>query len=107
MRIGKWETTRALGRGGQATAYLAIDTTKLDIDDRPQLLRWLLHTTQAMAPESVYRPSAFELLGLLERYFRRESDDCAAVVKKLHPEVASQPKAIERLQLEVTLLGRL
>lgn len=30
MPVGRWETVRELGQGGQGVAHLAIDATKLD-----------------------------------------------------------------------------
>lgn len=106
MRYGKWETVRELGKGGQGTANLAVNTELLD----PEIL--LSKVKRAVGDLAVgggvedNRKNAQLLLDLIDVHLRREAPDVAAVVKVLHEPGRSDRKALARLDQEVDVLRR-
>jgi serine/threonine protein kinase len=104
MRFGKWQILRELGAGGQATAYLALDAEKLDLEGMGERARHLVGDLAVAGTEEDNRNRAVELLNLIEQYVRRESSDASAVIKILHPAARQDPKALERLEREMEFL---
>jgi|SRR6266545_5946991 len=104
MKFGKWATYRELGRGGQGTAYLALNTEALNPDALVAEIRTiLLQLHQVHVPEANQK-AAFRLLQLVEAYLGRESDAHSGALKVLHDTARSDTKALQRLRAEVEVL---
>ena len=108
MRLGKWTTVRELGSGGQGTAYLALDTDRLDLDALVGETRQLIIQLNAivMAPEASQR-NAYRLLELVETYLHRDSGNYSGALKLLHETARADEKARARLHTELGVLRAL
>jgi serine/threonine protein kinase len=106
VKYGKWETIKELGRGGQGTAYLAVNTERVDTTTLLDDLRKAVNALGAIRTPEQSRQDALLLLRLIEAYLRRESDEFAGVLKVLHEPARLDPKALARLDREVEVLGR-
>jgi hypothetical protein len=62
MRLGKWTTVRELGSGGQGTAYLALDTDRLNLDALVGETRQLIIQLHAVATPEANQRNAYRLL---------------------------------------------
>ena len=106
MKYGKWEPIRELGRGGQGTAYLAVNTERVDTTTVLDDLRKAVSALGAIRTLEQSRQDSLLLLRLIETYLRRESDEFAGVLKVLHEPARRDPKALARLDGEIEVLGR-
>jgi serine/threonine protein kinase len=107
MRHGKWETIRELGRGGQGTAYLAVNTERLNPEAMLQEVRRVISEVTGIKTVEQNEKNARLLFELVDSYLRRESAEFAAVVKVLHEPARRDAKALARLEHEVEVLRRI
>lgn len=107
MRLGKWETVRELGKGGQGVAHLAIDTEKLDIEQLMVRVQQAVAGLHAITTAEQRRQHTLGLLDDLERYLRRQDPEHCGALKVPHAEILKDEKARRRLETEVELLSRL
>jgi len=107
VRFGKWETIRELGRGGQGVAYLALDTTELDLPALLENLRRALDRLRSITTPEDNQRNALAVLGIVEKYLQSESGKYSAVLKVLHEPARRDAKALERLRNEIVVLGSL
>jgi len=107
MRYGRWDVVRELGRGGQGIAHLVIDSDKVDVDRLLPQVRQAVARMSAITTAEQQREQTLEMLGLLEKYFGRNSLQNSAALKVLHAEVLKDEKARRRLEAEVGVLSKL
>ncbi len=107
MKYGKWEPLRELGRGGQGTAYLAINTERLDLNTLFDELRAAVGALGAIRTVEQNREDARRVLRLVDTYLRRESNEFTGVLKVLHESARGDPKALARLEQEVEILWKI
>jgi serine/threonine protein kinase len=107
VRLGNWETVRELGRGGQGTAYLALDSRVVPLDSILAELRTTVGQLGAVvqAPDS-NRRNAMRVLELIDAYVNRESPRSCGALKLLHEAARRDSKALARLQMELEALSR-
>ncbi len=83
MDFGKWHVLRELGSGGQGTAYLTVDRTKLNLDSMIDRLRPVINGIQQVTQTDDYLARCHELLNIIDAYTNREaSEHCAVVTKR-------------------------
>lgn len=105
MRLGRWETLRELGRGGQGTAYLALDTTAIDVPALADDLRVTHLRLNGVQSDAENRRLSAHLLELIETYLGRESAASCGALKLLHEAARLDAKALARLRMELEVLG--
>src|SRR5437016_2634936 len=108
MRLGRWETVRELGQGGQGVAHLALDSEELDMDKLLNDVSRAIGEVNAIpaGPEQKYE-RVRRMLDLFERYMNRLAPENCAVLKVLHSQIVKDEKALRRLETEVRLLTEL
>lgn len=107
MRLGRWETIRKLGEGGQGNVYLAIDTGKIEPEEFLDSIRLLVGALAASGTIERNRQNALSLLQQIETYLLRESGECCGALKVIHEAARKEPKALERFRREVEALTSL
>lgn len=105
MQFGKWQVLRELGSGGQGTAHLALDATRVDPEAMLECVRHVVGGLAASGTKEEHRTRAVELLTLIETHLRREVSEQCGVVKVLHEPARRDAKALERLAREVEVLA--
>jgi len=107
MRYGRWEILRELGQGGQGTAYLVRDTTKLDVDATITEFRTIATRFGGIATPEAAQRTARSALEAIETYLRRDAPENVAVLKLLHESARRDEKALARLRDEIDVLTRI
>jgi serine/threonine protein kinase len=107
MRYGKWNVIRELDKGGQATAYIALDSTLVDFENEiwPEVKNSVLGIT-SISTEGGQLNCAKKLVETIARYLEANREDNSRVVKVLHAPIQNNPKAKERLTKEVEILSK-
>jgi serine/threonine protein kinase len=107
MRLGKWETVRELGRGGQGTVHLSMDTTAVSVETLLAEVRQLVQNVTAIDTPDASRKNARRLPDVIDTYPNRESGPHCGAIKILHEAARSDAHALARLRVEIEVLGGL
>lgn len=107
MRLGRWETIRELGRGGQGVVHQALDTNKVDIDGK--IVPAMVQAVQALQKITIaggHEKHALQLLQATEQYLSRLDPRNSGALKVLHSDLPDRAKALARLERETAVLSR-
>src|SRR5712692_2625444 len=107
MKLGKWETIKELGAGGQGIVYLVRDNAaaNLDRDIYPAIQRSITEMSGILM-QGQQAEKVRALLENIAKYQAAFSEQHLAALKVLHPHILKDEKAQARMAQEVETLQK-